>query len=89
MAVHQLIALPPYSRGMSSDDICGSKHYALTHAIAETVRRRGAEGLLIPSCTKFRGGNLIIFPDLVRPESVIRVVDTEDPDLFVDWNNLS
>jgi hypothetical protein len=81
--------LSPAVIGMTTDDLCHPNDYRMTHRLAEAVRARGAEGMLIPSCTRFRGGNLIIFPDLLQPASEIRVVDTEDPDLFVDWDNLA
>lgn len=69
-------------------DICHPAAYDLTHAIAEVVRTRGAEALLIPTCTRFSGNNLIEFPDLLRPGSIITVLGTEDPDLYIDWDAL-
>ena len=40
--------------------------------------------MLVPSCTGFAGGNLIVFPAQLRKESVIATVRSEDPELFVD-----
>jgi hypothetical protein len=68
------------------DDLCHPAAYDLTHAIANAVRGRGAEALLIPTCTRFNGNNLIVFPDLLRPGSTITVLGTEDPDLYIDWD---
>lgn len=76
------------SRGPTFDDLCHPMDYAVTHEIAATVRARGAEALLVPTCTRFAGSNLIVFPDLLRPGSSITVLGTEDPDLYVDWEAL-
>jgi RES domain-containing protein len=79
----------PVVSGLVHADICRRSDYRMTHALAQAARRRGVEGLLIPSCTKFRGGNLIVFPDLLLPGSTVELIDSEDPDLFVDWGSLS
>lgn len=81
--------LRPAVAGVTLEDLCHPTDYRATHALAEAARARRVEGLLIPSCTRFRGGNLIIFPDLLQPGSAVHVIDAEDPDLFVDWDNLS
>jgi RES domain len=73
---------------ISHDDLCHPADYRKTRAIAEATRVRGIEGMLIPSCTRFRGGSLIICPDLLRPSSEVRVIGTEDPDLFVHWDHV-
>ena len=75
--------------GITLDELCHPTDYRKTHALAQAVRARNVEGLLVPSCTRFQCGSLIVFPDLLRPGSTIRVIDTEDPDLFVDWENLT
>jgi hypothetical protein len=80
--------LTPAWTEIAPDDLCHPTNYRMTHAIAAAARARGAEGMLIPSCTRFRGGNLIIFPDLLRPNSEVHVIDTEDPDLFVAWDHV-
>lgn len=69
-------------------DLCRPADYALTHAIAQAARARGAEALLMPSCTRLAGTILVIFPDRLRAGSSISVLATEDPDLFIDWNSL-
>jgi hypothetical protein len=70
------------------DDLCRPMDYTLTHAIAQAARARDAEALLMPTCTRLNGNNLIVFPDRLLPDSFIVVLGTEDPDLFVDWDEL-
>lgn len=73
--------------GLTRDDICRPADYTKTHEIAR-VARQFAEALLIPSCTRFPEGNLIIFPDRLLPGSSISIVSSLDPDIFVDWDNI-
>jgi hypothetical protein len=73
--------------GLTNDDICRPADYSRTHALAEAARQR-AEAFLIPSCTRFPEGNLIIFTDRLQPRSEIRVIDSVDPDLIVDWSSI-
>jgi hypothetical protein len=61
--------------------------YGKCQQIAQ-MAREVAEALLVPSCTRFPEGNLIIFTDRLRMESSLEVVDTQDPELFIDWENL-
>lgn len=75
--------------GMTIASLCNPTYYEWTQALGADVVRRGAEGLLIPSCTRFRGGNLIIYPNNLHEDSSIVVDDTEDPDLFIDWVKLA
>src|SRR5215216_754398 len=70
--------------GMILDDPCRPHDYAKPHQLAAAARTIGAEGLLVPSCTEFAGGNLVIFPDLLDTSSTIEVVRSEDPTLFID-----
>jgi len=70
------------------DDLCDPMDYDLTHEIAKEASARGAEALYIPTCTRFSGNNLIVFPDLLKPDSSILVFGTEDPDLYIDWDAL-
>ena len=81
--------IEPAVPGLTQADICRPGDYRATHSFASAARLRGVEGLLIPSCTRFRGGNLIIFPDLLRLESNVALTDSEDPDLIVDWDSVS
>jgi hypothetical protein len=70
------------------EDLCRPTDYYLTHEIAKAVRARNAEAFIIPTCTRFAGNNLIVFPDLLRSGSSITVLGTEDPDLYIDWDAL-
>lgn len=70
--------------GLTLDDMCHPTDDTKTHELAR-IARESAEALLIPSCTRFSDGNLIIFPDRLHPNSGIRLLDSQDPDLFVDW----
>jgi hypothetical protein len=73
--------------GLSLTEMCEPTDYRKTQDLAWAARIF-AEALLVPSCTRFPEGNLIIFPDRLRPGSTIAVVDTLDPELYVDWENL-
>src|SRR5262245_36629001 len=69
--------------GLTNDALCHPTDYTKTHEFARAARTL-AEALLIPTCTKFPEGNLIIFPDRLRSESSIHLIDSQDPDLFVE-----
>lgn len=73
--------------GVNRDRLCGPADYGATQQIALLARDR-AEALMIPSCTRFPEGNLIIFPDCLRPGSVASVEECLDPELFVDWERV-
>lgn len=73
--------------GLDIEDLCRPLDYEKSHQIA-LVARSFAEALLVPSCTRFPEGNLIVFPDRLRAESSIIVSETLDPDLFVDWSTI-
>lgn len=60
--------------------VCQPGDYRVTHLIAQAARAQ-AEALRIPSCTRFPGGNLIVFTDRLRPGSTIEVVGSIDPAL--------
>ena len=66
---------------LSRDELCAAGNYQTTHQLAIAVREI-AEALLIPSCTKFPEGDLVIFPDRRRAGSTIDVDYTVDPDLY-------
>lgn len=65
--------------GMDETILCGSD-YAQAQAFARCARET-VEALLIPTCTKFPEGNLIIFPDRLRHTSSVRVIDHVAPNL--------
>lgn len=68
--------------------LCRPADYALTHLLALEARSV-AEALVVPSCTQFPEGNVIVFPDRLQPTSSIAVVETRNPDLFIDWSNVT
>ncbi len=45
--------------------------------------KRSCEGILIPSATRFPDPILVIFPDYLRADSQIQVIDQIDPVLYV------
>jgi RES domain-containing protein len=73
--------------GLDWNGLCQPANYDRPHLIAQ-IARAFAEAILVPSCTRFAEGNLIIFPDRLPAGSTIQVIDTQDPDLFVDWNSV-
>ncbi|MCA9881057.1 MAG: RES family NAD+ phosphorylase, partial [Thermomicrobiales bacterium] len=72
-------------RNTGAEDLCHSIDYTQCHQIAE-LARKSAEAILVPSCTGFPEGNLIIFPDQLDLGSTIRVAQTIDPNLSIDWH---
>lgn len=54
------------------------------HALATPACRLGVEGMLMPSCSRLGGGNLVVFPDRLHEGSLVELIAGEDPELFVD-----
>lgn len=73
--------------GLDKAGMCQPADYEKPQQIARAARTR-VEALLVPSCTNFPEGNLIVFPDRLLPGSILVVEDTVDPDLFIDWDSL-
>jgi RES domain-containing protein len=91
LGLHRVIVgchLPDCARsaipGISMGDLCRPHNYAKPHQVAAAARTMGVEGILVPSCTEFAGGNLVVFPDLLDTHSKIEVVRSEDPTLFIN-----
>ncbi len=74
--------------GVGEEELCHPSEYRWTHYIGDVARAR-AEAMLMPSCTRFPEGNLIIFPDRLQTGSSIVVVDSVDPNLYVDWTQFT
>lgn len=74
--------------GLSKADLCRPRDYERCHQIAHAARAR-AEAMLVPSCTNFPEGNLILFPDRLLPGSGVSIEETVDPDLFIDWDQFA
>ncbi|MGH2533807.1 MAG: RES family NAD+ phosphorylase [Thermomicrobiales bacterium] len=72
--------------GLTRDEMCHPTDYTKTHEFA-CIARESVEALLVPTCTRFPEGNLIIFPDRLHATSSVHLIDSQDPDLFVDWAN--
>jgi RES domain-containing protein len=75
--------------GLSTDDLCRTDALDLdlpspTQRFAAAVLERGVEGMLVPSCTRFSGGNLVLFPSQLRPGSRVQILRAEDPTLYVE-----
>lgn len=73
--------------GLTDEELCHPSDYTRTQAFAGAARE-SVEALLIPSCTRFPEGNLIVFTDRLRRNSRLAVTASQDPDLFVDWANI-
>lgn len=74
---------------LSTDDLCLTDAYDLdspspAQRFAEAAYEAGFEGRLVPSCTRFSGGNLVLFPTRLRSGSQLRIVRAEDPVPYVD-----
>lgn len=74
--------------GLDAIRMCDPRIYTPTQKIAQIARNR-VEALLVPSCTRYPEGNLIIFRDRLLPGSVLHVEETVDPDLFIDWDSVT
>jgi hypothetical protein len=70
----------PEALGLSPDRLLGARDYSAGQALAAAACQRGAEGVLVPSATRL-GDNLIVFPHLLRSDSVLVVVRSVDPQL--------
>jgi RES domain-containing protein len=74
---------PQYMPGLNFDQVCRTFDYQITQEFAR-MSREIAEAILVPSCTRFPEGNLVIFTDRLDASSTITVVDTIDLSL-VKW----
>jgi hypothetical protein len=75
--------------GLSTEELCRTDAFDLdppsaTQRFATAAFGQGLEGLLVPSCTRFAGGNLVLFPTNLLPGSEVRIVRAEDPVLYVE-----
>ena len=74
---------PQFLLGLDFDQVCSTYDYRITQEFAR-LAREVAEAILVPSCTRFPEGNLVIFPDRLESTSTISLVDTIDLSL-VKW----
>jgi RES domain-containing protein len=67
-------------------EFCHPVDYGATQELAEVAYRTArAEAMMVPSCTGFRDGNLIIFPDRLMRGSHVVVKESVHPNLYIDW----
>ena len=57
--------------------------YEVGQNLAIAARTLRCEGMLVPSAARLPDDILIIFPDLVRPQSSLRLEESVDPVLYV------
>lgn len=74
---------------ISGGDLCRDVDFAAAEPIvgqrlAAAAFDRGTEGILVPSCTGYAGGNLVLFPGHLRHGSRVDIVRSEDPTLYVE-----
>ncbi len=72
--------------GVEEDNLFADT-YETSHALARAARAIGAEALLLPSACRMPGEDahvLVIFPDMLHHDSIIRVVLTTTPNLGGD-----
>ena len=70
----------PVALGLTSAALLDDLDFDVPHAVAAAARRQGAEAVLVPSALLL-GDNLVIFPDLVRADSIVEEVRFVDPRL--------
>lgn len=75
--------------GVTRDDLCRDTDFqagplASSQHLGAAALARGVEGMIVPTCTGYAGGNLVLFPLQVRAGSVVRIVRSEGPTLYVE-----
>lgn len=56
---------------------------ALTQSLGAAALHAGVEGVLVLSATRFSGSNIVLFTDQLRGTSLVELVRSEDPVLYV------
>lgn len=69
--------------GVPHDALLEDTDYTLGQELARAVIDRRHEGMLIPSATRYRDGNLVLFPFELRPVSDMDEEEHDDPRLYV------
>jgi hypothetical protein len=75
--------------GLSIEELCATADLAgprptSSQRFGEAAQLAGLEGLLVPSCTRFARGNLVVFSNNLRPNATLTIVGGEEPSLIVD-----
>ena len=73
----------PEEFGLDSKDLTEDRDYSLPQNLAMVLRERGAEAFLVPSATLL-GTNLVVFPDRLRGESGLEILDSRPTRLYVE-----
>lgn len=74
------LAIPELTR----DDVCRPRDFQISHELALAARALNVEGMIVPSCSRLSGGNLVLFPDRLREGSAVRLLASEAPELYVE-----
>lgn len=64
----------PEKVGLAPEYLMHDTEYSLTQAIGAAAREVGAEASLVPPSATGLGTNLVVFPDPLRPDSVLEGV---------------
>lgn len=70
--------------GLRDEELFHDIDYEVGQALADAARKRGCEGLLVPSATRLPDPVLVIFTAQLHATSRIVVVDSIDPTLVVE-----
>ena len=70
--------------GLTRDDLCRRFDYRVPQELAAVARASSVEGIVVPSCSRFDGGNLVLFMDRLRTSSTVVLLGSEDPELYLD-----
>jgi RES domain-containing protein len=63
------------------EDLCHDSDWEIPQELAEVALHPRFEGMIVPSASRL-GNNLIVFPEQLRPDSVIEVRRYVDPRLY-------
>lgn len=73
----------PEGLGIEGEDLTDDHDYTFAQSLSAALRRRGAEGFVVPSATLL-GSNLVVFPDRLRDGSILRVSRSSRTRLYVE-----
>lgn len=78
----------PMVMGLEPEDLHHDVEYGVTQSLGQAAYEAGFEGIFVPSATNL-GDNLVVFPDHLRGDSIIAVVESRHPRLYVDRRSRS
>jgi hypothetical protein len=79
---HVLDARQPEQYGLAREVLWHDTDYRLPQQLARLALHRGAEGLLVPSGTRV-GDNLVVLPANLSSGSILRIISSRDPRLYI------